>query len=132
MANSCVTCCICCLTKSGSLCCGIFSIVGAIFLTSLGLLLQFQGEYIHIPVEYEEGDDFHHEIDTARTNAYSGAITYVVVMALCAGSYLFHSKKEVESKDLKGEKPTLTDLPNLSFLGMGSEINGNGKKVHVS
>lgn len=95
--------CVCCLTKGGSLCCGIFSFLGALFLTILGILLTYQFDYIHI-----EHPEQNHE--RASTNAYGAAIVYAVIMCVCIGFYFKHSHKEALGRKVSQHGLELEDI----------------------
>lgn len=84
---SCLWCMLCCTSKNGSICCALFSGIGAIFLGVLGGLLTWQWQYIH-------GIENSEDADHARTNSFTAAAIYFVLFVMCSVSLVYHNKRE--------------------------------------
>uniref|UniRef100_A0A7S3PRQ7 Uncharacterized protein n=1 Tax=Aplanochytrium stocchinoi TaxID=215587 RepID=A0A7S3PRQ7_9STRA len=132
MVNACVRCFVCCLTKGGSRCCGIFSFIGCVFLISLGIILTFQSEFIHLP--YEANNLSQSEAaEIARDNAYAGAIIYAVVVCLCGASYWKHTQNEHLYQ--LAQRPSLNGVELESFEDMNVPLmpeDGQSTSTSVS
>eukprot|EP00512_Aurantiochytrium_limacinum_P003245 CAMPEP_0171495718 /NCGR_PEP_ID=MMETSP0958-20121227/6294_1 /TAXON_ID=87120 /ORGANISM="Aurantiochytrium limacinum, Strain ATCCMYA-1381" /LENGTH=136 /DNA_ID=CAMNT_0012029725 /DNA_START=491 /DNA_END=901 /DNA_ORIENTATION=+ len=126
----------CCSSKEGSICCGLFSFVGAIFLGVLGMLLTFQWEYVH-------GINSEEDAEHARRNAFVAAGIYAVIFFMCMISLVLHNKHDYKAINTT---PTIPEQQNnnielenvqqnngsLNFgLLAGDSLapNGNGRPV---
>mmetsp|Transcript_12366 Transcript_12366/g.14195 ORF Transcript_12366/g.14195 Transcript_12366/m.14195 type:complete len:132 (-) Transcript_12366:498-893(-) len=128
MVNACIRCFVCCLTKSGSRCCGIFSFIGLLFLISLGIILTLQPEYIHLP--YKANDlSPSKAAEIARDNAYGGAIIYAVILVLCGVSYWKHSENEKLFK--LSQRPSLNGVELESLNDPLIETTGNSSNSNI-
>ena len=81
----------------------MFSFIGAVFLTILGILLTYQYEYVHIEHPQEN-----HQL--ASTNAYAGAIVYAVIMCICIVFYFKHAHNEAITRRVSQHGLELEDI----------------------
>lgn len=90
-----------------------------VFLATMGILFQFQPDFIDFPVEFDSSEEFYEQAEIAQWNAYGGAITYLVITVLCVASYHFHVYKE------GGFKKTKSNEPNQGIAGNQEELEIN-------
>lgn len=112
---------VCCLTKGGSFCCGLFSFIAAVFLALLGVVLTYQWEFIEI-----EDAEKNHEL--ARNNALVVAIIYGVITCICIFFYFKHLGKEAVARRISQQG---VELEDISIPLMPSDqVAGNGDSLY--
>jgi hypothetical protein len=117
-----LSCLVCCLTRSGSECCALFSLVGVIFMSLLGGLLTWQWQYIHGFYTAEQASH-------GASNAFAAAGIYGGIAVLCFASLLYHKRADAALAGANGalgiELDSLSEQRRYSFLG-GS---GSGRSL---
>ncbi len=109
-----LTCLVCCLTRGGSQCCALFSLLGVIFMSLMGGLLTWQWQYIH-------GFYTAQQASHASSNAFAAAGIYAGIAVLCFLSLLYHKRTEAATARASGahgiELDSLSEQRRYSFLG---------------
>ena len=109
-----LSCLVCCLTRGGSQCCALFSLLGAIFMSLMGGLLTWQWQYIH-------GFDTAQQASHASSNAFAAAGIYAGIAVLCFLSLIYHKRAEAVLAGAHGahgiELDSLSEQRRYSFLG---------------
>jgi hypothetical protein len=113
-AMSVLSCLVCCLTRSGSQCCGLFSLLGVIFMSLMGGLLTWQWQYIHGFYTAEQASH-------GASNAFAAAGIYGGITLLCFVSLLYHKRADAALAGANGahgiELDSLSEQRRYSFLG---------------
>lgn len=102
------------------MCCGLFSLLGALFLSILGVLLTYQYEYVHIESPHEN-----HKV--ASENAYWGAIVYGVIMCICIFFYFKHSNNELRARRVSQHGVELEDISMPLMENNNHATSGHGE-----
>mmetsp|Transcript_12662 Transcript_12662/g.22555 ORF Transcript_12662/g.22555 Transcript_12662/m.22555 type:complete len:122 (+) Transcript_12662:352-717(+) len=116
---------VCCATKNGSICCGLFSIIGAFFLAIFLGLLTWQWEFIH-------GIHNHEEAEHAKTNSMVACIIYAVIFLMCVASFHYHVKKEKEAGASDKQTSSVLNDSNSALQKLLSEKDGHQQETTVT